>query len=76
MRDELNALGEDAGPVRDHVNSLIDDLERQLQDLDHAAYRATMRDRLAGLIEQFESEHPAITGMLERILTTLASMGV
>ena len=35
-----------------------------------------MRDRLATLIEEFESKHPAITGMLDQIMTTLASMGV
>jgi hypothetical protein len=38
--------------------------------------RATMRDRLATLIEQFESQHPAITGMLDQVMTTLAGMGV
>jgi ABC-type transporter Mla subunit MlaD len=76
LRCELSALGPEAGPVKDRVNSLINDLEQQLQDLDNPEHRATMRDRLATLIEQFESKHPAITGMLDQIMTTLAGMGV
>ena len=76
LRCELSALGPEAGPVKDRVNSLINDLEQQLQDLDNPGHRATMRDRLATLIEQFESQHPAITGMLDQIMTGLAGMGV
>ena len=76
LRCELSALGPEAGPVKDRVNSLIDDLEQQLQHLDNPRHRATMRDRLVKLIEQFESQHPAITGMLDQIVTTLAGMGV
>jgi hypothetical protein len=55
---------------------LIDDLEQQIQDLDNPGHRATMRDRRATLIEQFESKHPSITGMLDQIMTSLAGMGV
>ena len=76
VRGELGALGPEAGAVKDRVNSLIIDLEQQFQDLDNPGHRATMRDRLATLIEQFESKHPAITGMLDQIMTSLAGMGV
>ena len=76
LRFELSTLGPEAGPVKDRVNSLINDLEQQFQDLDNPGHRATMRDRLAALIEQFESRHPTITGMLDQIITTLAGMGV
>jgi hypothetical protein len=76
LRGELSALGPEAGPVKDRVNSLIDDLERQIHDLDNPGHRATLHARLAALIEQFESKHPAITGMLDQITTTLAGMGV
>ncbi len=76
LRCELSSLGPEAGAVKDRVNSLINDLQQQLRDLDNPGHRATMRDRLATLIEEFESKHPAITGMLDQIMTTLASMGV
>jgi ABC-type transporter Mla subunit MlaD len=76
LQCELSALGPEADPAKDRVNSLIDDLQQQLRDLDNPGHRATMRDRLATLIEEFESKHPAITGMLDQIMTTLASMGV
>ena len=76
LRCELNALGPEAGSLKDRVNSLINDLEQQFQDLDNPGQRATMRDRLATLIEQVESQHPSITSMLDQIMTSLASMGV
>jgi len=55
---------------------LINDLERQFQDLDDPGHRATMRARLAALIEQFESKHPSLMGMLDQIMTSLAGMGI
>ena len=76
LRAEVSSLEKEAAPVKDRVNSLISDLEHQIQDLDDAGRRATMRDRLAKLIQQVESEHPAITGMLEQIVETLANMGI
>ena len=76
LRCELGALGPESGPLKDRVNSLINDLEQQFQDLDDHEHRATMRDRLATLIEQFESQYPSITGMLDQIMTSLASIGV
>jgi uncharacterized protein YoxC len=76
LRCELSVLGPEAGPVKDRVNSLINDLEQQFQDLDNPGHRATIRDRLATLIEQVESQYPSITGMLDQIMTGLANMGV
>ncbi|MGO9110060.1 MAG: DUF4404 family protein [Thermoguttaceae bacterium] len=76
LRCELSTLGPEAAPVKDHVNSLINDLEQQLQDLDKAEHRETIRGRLVALVEQFEREHPSITSLLDRIITFLANMGV
>ena len=42
LRCELSTLGAEAGPVKDRVNSLINDLEQQFQDLDNRGHRATM----------------------------------
>ena len=76
LRAEVSSLHEDAGSVKDRVNRLISDLENQLQDLDNAGHRATMRDRVATLIEEVEAKHLAITGMLEQIMTALTSIGI
>jgi hypothetical protein len=76
LRYELSALGPEAAPVKEHINSLINDLEQQLQDLDKAEHRATIRGRLVALVEQFEEEHPSITSLLDQIITSLANMGV
>jgi len=76
LRYELSALGPEAAPVKDHINSLINDLEQQFQDLDRAEQRATIRDRLEALVERLEREHPSITSLLSQIITSLANMGV
>jgi hypothetical protein len=76
LRCELSTLGPEAGAVKDRVNSLINDLEQQLQDSDNPMHRATMLARVSVLIEQFESQHPAITGLLDQISTALAGMGI
>lgn len=76
LRCELDALGPEAGPLKVHMNDLLNDLEQHFEDLDRFGHRAAMRDRLAALVEQFESEHPSITGMLDQVVTSLANIGV
>ena len=76
LRYELSALGPEAAPFKDHINSLINDLEQQLQDLDNAEHRETIRGRLVALVKRFEREHPSITSLLDQIITSLANMGV
>jgi Domain of unknown function (DUF4404) len=76
VRFELSALGPEAAPVKDHINSLINDLEQQLQDSDNAEQRETIRDRFVALVQRFEREHPSITSLLDQIITSLANMGV
>ena len=75
LRTELKAAEGDKALVEDRVNSLISDLERQLdnlEDMDHTA----MLDRIREVVEQFETEHPSITAVLNRIMTTLSNMGI
>ncbi len=76
LRYELGALGPEAAPVKDHINSLINELEQQLQDSDKAEHRETIRGHLVALVKQFEQEHPSITSLLDQIITSLANMGV
>jgi hypothetical protein len=76
LRYELSALGPEAAPVKDHIYSLINDLEQQFQDLDNAEQRATIRDRLVALVQRLEREHPSITSLLGQIIKSLGNMGV
>ena len=76
LRCELSTLGPEAAPVKDRVNSLIDDLEKQLQDLDNAGHRATMRDRLAALDRTVRVKIPVHHEHVDQIMTGLANMGV
>ena len=76
LRYELSALGPEAAFVKDHINSLINDLEQQLQDLDKAENLAMIRGRLVALVKRLEQEHPSITSLLSQIITSLANMGV
>ena len=76
LRNEISGLGPEAAPVKDHINSLINDLKQQRQDLDKAEHRAMIRDRLVALAKRLEQEHPSIASLLDQIVTTLANMGV
>ena len=76
FRSEINALEEVDVQVRERVNVLITDLEQQVETLDDAQRRRTALDRLTELTERFETEHPAIAGMLDRIIATLGNIGI
>jgi hypothetical protein len=75
LRSELNALEGDKAVIEKRVNSLISDLERHLENLEDADHTA-MLGRIRGVVEQFEAEHPSITAVLNRIMTTLSDMGI
>jgi hypothetical protein len=75
LRSEVDALGPTDGQVKARLNGLIGDLEHQLSHMEDAEHRATVIGRVRELIEHFETEHPAITGVLNHIMVTLSGLG-
>jgi len=76
FRFEFNAVeGVDAG-VRDRINALITDFEQHVETSDDARHRRTLLERFGEFTERFETDHPSIAGMLDRILGTLGNIGI
>jgi phage shock protein A len=75
LKTEIDTLDADKAAVKKRLNSLIRDLERQLEHADEVDH-GPMIERMGSLVEQFETEHPTITGILNGIMTSLSNMGI
>jgi hypothetical protein len=73
---EIGKLTTPDAAVKEKLLSLIDDVEKQLQNPDSPEHQEVAVQKLPTLIEQFELEHPQVTETLGRLLTTLSGMGV
>ena len=76
LHTEISQLNTADTTVKDRLLLLISDLEEQMKDPDSLERRKTTAQSLPTLIEQFESDHPQVTGTLSRLLTTLSGMGI
>ncbi len=80
LREQLEQLRSqvEALPVGDarkaQMQELIGQIEAELNG--EQAPEASLREQLELAISSFETEHPRLTGVLNRILVTLSSMGV
>ncbi len=73
---EIGKLDTPDAAVKEKLLSLIDDVEKQLQNPNSPEHKETAVNKLPTLIEQFESDHPQVTATLGRLLTTLSGMGI
>jgi len=76
LRAELERLDAGNAPVRTRIAALIRDIERQLDASDEFDDGQSIFDRLAGILEDFEADHPRITGIVSKLSTTLSNMGI
>lgn len=76
LHTEISQLNTADTTVKDRLLLLISDLEEQMKDPGSLERRKTTAQSLPTLIEQFESDHPQVTGTLSRLLTTLSGMGI
>ncbi|MGB3300311.1 MAG: DUF4404 family protein [Phormidesmis sp.] len=76
LHAEIEQLDTPDAAVKEKLLTLIDGLEKQLQDPDSLEHKAATEGQLPGLIEQFEADHPQVTATLARLLTTLSGMGI
>lgn len=70
--DGINASSDE----KQRLSNLIDDIERQIDDSVVEDEPQNISDQLESLISTFEAEHPAVAGILNRIMVTLSSMGI
>jgi Domain of unknown function (DUF4404) len=76
LHAEIDKLETPDATVKEKLLSLIDDIEKQLQNPDSTDHKGVAATKLPSLIEQFESDHPQVTDTLGRLLTTLSGMGI
>lgn len=76
LHAEINQLETSDEAVKTKLLSLIETVEKQLQEPEEVAHKDANLNTLPALIEQFESDHPKMTATLSRLLNTLSSMGV
>lgn len=76
LRSETRQLDPAAGAVKERIDVLISDIERHLETDDDAREPHFLRAQLHRLVEQFEVDHPRVTGILNHIIVTLGNMGI
>ena len=74
LQTELEQITDPA--VKDRIAHLIKDIERQINEPEAPEHGQKAQQKLPGLIEQFEAEHPKITESLNRLMVTLSGMGI
>jgi signal transduction histidine kinase len=76
LRSEAEGLAGRDPNAAERIRQLIAGLERQLQSSGDPRQRESLLESLPTTIEQLEVEHPNVTAILSRLITTLSSMGI
>ncbi len=76
LRSEIRKLGEDDEPIKSRMRGLLADLERQLDENEDYDEPDHLIENARDYIEQFEVEHPRLTGMLNRVMVALSDLGI
>ena len=76
LQTELDKLEGTDEEIRNRAARLIVDIERQLENPDDTEHKDSLLEKIPKLIDQFEVEHPRITGIMNRIMMTLSDMGI
>lgn len=74
--DKLDKLDSENDAMRERLRHLIDEIEQQLAHPENEDQKDSLIEKLQHSIEQFEVEHPRITGIMNRIMMTLSDMGI
>lgn len=61
---------------RRRLHGIVGDLEEHVEEPSEPRRREELVDTVDELISRFETDHPAVTGVLRRVLNALGSMGV
>jgi Domain of unknown function (DUF4404) len=75
LRAEIDNLRVEDAAAKERLDALVVELERQLDKPEHDG-GSGLDDSLQELIEQFEVEHPRITGILNDLMVTLSGLGI
>jgi len=78
LQIELNSVTEVDDASRETLKRLDDNIHRILRISGEAsfAHHASLRENLEDSIEYLEASHPAITGLMNRLIKALSDMGI
>jgi len=75
LQDELACLRAAEHHVENKINELLDELNNELIAEPESSSDTDLTD-LPKLLQRFEAEHPALTDSINRVMVTLANMGI
>ena len=76
LQQEISQLDINDPAVKARVDQLLADIEQQVDNPENQDQHQTLTDQLNLAIEQFEVEHPQLTGILNRVMVALGNMGI
>lgn len=76
LRSELERLEAEEAQVRERLNTLIANVETQLDSPGDAEQSQSLVQDLRRSISEFEVSHPRATAILNQIMVTLGNMGI
>ena len=76
LRLELDAVDEGATEDRERLDGLAARLEHRLANPRVDDEDEELLSTLSDVLARYESEHPSLTGVLNRIMVSLSSLGI
>ncbi len=76
LRSEVNRLTDDNIDAKEKLNLLISDIEKKLEKPSDEAHHRNLIEDIRNTINQFETDHPRATAILNDIMVTLSNMGI
>lgn len=76
LRAEIDVLEAEHLEARERLDNLIVAIEHQIENMGDKTHRRTLRDDIAEFVDDFETRHPSVIGVLDKISQTLSNMGI
>lgn len=76
LRSEVNEAANANDDLTRKLNLLISDIEKKIDDPEDDGDHSDLMQAIKSNINQFESEHPRATAILNDIMVTLSNMGI
>ena len=76
LRREVDQATGESSEARTRLSGIVKDLERHLEEPDNQDLHRNLVSNIREAIENFETEHPRATVILNDIMVTLSNLGI
>lgn len=76
LKTQIGNMELDDTEARQKLETLVENLERQIDSPGDAERRQTLVESVRDSVEHFEVEHPTLTAILNDLMMTLSNMGI